>query len=57
MEKDSCSERLTKKFEEHLNSDIDKVIDFYDKKEILGEYTIVIRELTIKMKNILMHLH
>ncbi len=34
---------LTKKFEEHLNSDIDKVIDFYDKKEILGEYTIVIR--------------
>ena len=37
------SRELTKKFEEHLNSDIDKIIDFYDKNEILGEYTIVIR--------------
>ena len=34
---------LTKRFEQHLNSNIDKVIEYYEKNEVLGEYTIVIR--------------
>ena len=37
------SRELTKKFEEHIGNNIDEVIDFFEGKEILGEFTIVIR--------------
>ena len=33
---------LTKKFEEHINGDIEKISKFYEQKEIKGEFTIVI---------------
>ena len=33
---------LTKKFEEHIGSTIDMVIDFYEDKEVIGEITLVI---------------
>ena len=34
---------LTKKFEEHIGFNIDEVINFFEKKEILGEFTIVLK--------------
>ncbi len=34
---------LTKKFEEHIGFNIDGVINFFEKKEILGEFTIVLK--------------
>ena len=37
------SRELTKKFEEHIWNKIDKVLDFFREKEVLGEVTIVIR--------------
>ena len=39
------SRELTKKFEENIGEKINEVIDFFDKKEILGEITIVIEGL------------
>ena len=46
------SRELTKKFEEHIGDTIDKVIDFFDGKEIIGEFTIVIKGQNKKLKNI-----
>ena len=37
-----CRE-LTKKFEEHIGNNIDEVINHFDKKEVLGEITIIIK--------------
>tara|TARA_Y100001978_G_scaffold174310_1_gene165786 strand:- start:594 stop:1463 length:870 start_codon:yes stop_codon:yes gene_type:complete len=37
------SRELTKKFEEHLGSNIDQVIKIFEDKEIIGEFTIVIK--------------
>ena len=37
------SRELTKKFEEHVGDNIDKVIDYFGDKEIIGEFTIVIK--------------
>ena len=34
---------LTKKYEEHIGNDIEKVISFFAEKEIIGEITIVIK--------------
>ena len=34
---------LTKKFEEHVGNNIDKVIEFFRDKDIIGEITIVIK--------------
>ena len=34
---------LTKKFEEHVNSNINDVIEFFKDKDIIGEITIVIK--------------
>ena len=39
----SISRELTKKFEEHVNNNIDKVIEYFNEREILGEITIVIK--------------
>ncbi len=37
------SRELTKKFEEHIGNNINDLIDFFDKKEIIGEITVVIK--------------
>ena len=34
---------LTKKFEEHIGNNINEVIDFFEKKEVMGEITLVIK--------------
>ena len=34
---------LTKKFEEHVGNNINKVIEFFTDKDIIGEITIVIK--------------
>ena len=34
---------LTKRFEEHIGFNIDEVIDYFDKKEVIGEFTIVVK--------------
>ena len=46
------SRELTKKFEEHIGDTIDKVIDFFEGKEIIGEFTLVIKGINKKEKNI-----
>ena len=42
---------LTKKFEQNVGDTIDKVIDFFKDKEILGEFTIVIKGIS-ESKNV-----
>jgi 16S rRNA (cytidine1402-2'-O)-methyltransferase len=37
------SRELTKKFEEHIGSNISEVQDYFERKEVLGEITIVIK--------------
>ena len=37
------SRELTKKFEEHIGNNINEVIDFFKDKEVLGEFTLVIK--------------
>ncbi len=39
------SRELTKKFEEHIGSNIDSVINFFEGKEVIGEITLVIKGL------------
>ena len=39
----NVSRELTKKFEEHINKNIDDVINLFKNKEIIGEITIVIK--------------
>jgi 16S rRNA (cytidine1402-2'-O)-methyltransferase len=39
---------LTKKYEEHIGNNIEKVISFFAEKEIIGEITIVIEGIKIK---------
>ena len=46
----NVSRELTKKFEEHINKNIDDVINLFKNKEIIGEITIVIKGLE-KNKN------
>ena len=47
----NVSRELTKKFEESISNNIDKVIEFFDNKEIIGEITIVIKGLGKINKN------
>ena len=42
---------LTKKFEEHIGNNIDKVVNFFEEREVIGEITIVIKGIN-KKKNI-----
>ena len=42
---------LTKKFEEHIGSNINEVLDFFEGKEILGEITLVIKGISKEMQN------
>ncbi len=44
----AVSRELTKKFEEHTGSNIDKVYDYFEHKEILGEITLVIKGINKK---------
>ncbi len=37
------SRELTKKFEEHIGKNINEVINFFEKKEVVGEITLVIK--------------
>ena len=49
------SRELTKKFEEHIGNNINEVIDFFKDKEVLGEFTLVIkgkRKITLKDSDI-----
>ena len=46
-----CRE-LTKKFEEHIGDNIDKTINFFEKKEIIGEFTLVIEGKSKVKKNV-----
>ena len=39
---------LTKKFEEHIGNTIDKVINFFEGREVIGEITIVIKGINKK---------
>ena len=39
----NVSRELTKRFEEHIGSNINEVIEFFENKEILGEITVVIK--------------
>ena len=39
---------LTKKFEEHIGNTIDKVVNFFEEKEVIGEITIVIKGINKK---------
>jgi len=39
------SRELTKRFEEHVGTNIDSVIDFFKEKEVVGEITLVIKGL------------
>jgi len=45
------SRELTKKFEEHIGTDIDTVISYFENKEILGEITVVIKGIKKPKKN------
>ncbi len=48
----SISRELTKKFEEHIGDNVDKVLNFYEGKEIIGEFTIVIKGINKTMQEI-----
>ncbi len=45
------SRELTKKFEEHIGTNIDEVISFFENKEVLGEITVVIKGISKPKKN------
>ena len=46
------SRELTKKFEEHIGDNINSVIDYFDRKEVKGEITIVIKGIKKLKRNI-----
>ena len=39
---------LTKKFEEHINSDIDNIINIFEEREYKGEFCIIVKGNNIK---------
>ena len=41
---------LTKKFEEHIGNTIDKVVNFFEDREVIGEITIVIKGINKKKR-------
>ena len=41
----TVTKELTKKFEKHIGSNIDEVIRYFDKEEVLGEFTLVLKGL------------
>ena len=51
------SRELTKKFEEHIGDNIDKALTFFENKEIIGEFTIVISGLVRIKQNFQINKH
>ena len=47
----TVTKELTKKFEKHIGSNIDEVIRYFDKEEVLGEFTIVLKGLNNNSNN------
>ena len=45
------SRELTKKFEEHIGSNIREVIKYFEFKEIIGEFTLVLKGNTREKKS------
>ena len=45
MREISIARELTKKYEEHIGSTINEVIEYFENNEVLGEFTIVIKGL------------
>ncbi len=45
------SRELTKKFEQHINNNIDGVLEFFKGKEVIGEITIIIKGIKKTEKN------
>ncbi len=39
----TVTKELTKKFEKHIGSNIDEVLTYFEKEEVLGEFTIVLK--------------
>ena len=42
---------MTKKFEKHIGSNIDEVITYFEKEEVLGEFTIVLKGINADSKD------
>ena len=47
----TVSKELTKKFEKHIGSNIDEVITYFEKEEVLGEFTIVLKGINADSKD------
>jgi len=47
----TVTKELTKKFEKHIGSNIDEVIRYFDKEEVLGEFTLVLKGLDNNSNN------
>jgi len=45
------TKELTKKFEKHIGSNIDEVITYFEKEEVLGEFTIVLKGINADSKD------
>tara|TARA_A100001035_G_scaffold271451_1_gene259614 strand:+ start:1878 stop:2759 length:882 start_codon:yes stop_codon:yes gene_type:complete len=45
------TKELTKKFEKHIGSNIDEVIKYFDKEEVMGEFTLVLKGLNNNLNN------
>ena len=47
----TVAKELTKKFEKHIGSNIDEVITYFEKEEVLGEFTIVLKGINADSKD------
>ncbi len=47
----TVTKELTKKFEKHIGSNIDEVITYFEKEEVLGEFTIVLKGINSDSKD------
>ena len=47
----TVTKELTKKFEKHIGSNIDEVITYFEKEEVLGEFTIVLKGINADSKD------
>ena len=47
----TVTKELTKKFEKHIGSNIDEVIKYFDKEEVMGEFTLVLKGLNNNLNN------
>ncbi|MBO6979312.1 MAG: 16S rRNA (cytidine(1402)-2'-O)-methyltransferase [Prochlorococcus marinus XMU1428] len=47
----TVTKELTKKFEKHIGTNIDEVITYFEKEEVLGEFTIVLKGINSDSKD------